>query len=199
MPESARLHKHYREVVRPKLRSELGLASDMATAAGNAALAIGDVTRYTEMRHRLLFLLGALVVYRIGTFVPVPGIDPIALARLFDRQEGTILGLFNMAAVEDFFERIQRAGADVAIDHPEGAEGETRHCRGAAGRVGRTHVVRATGLGWRLFESGDSALAFGILCSAANPQLSLDSLCPEAYLQHQAASASAWGSVASSS
>src|SRR4029450_3955534 len=68
----------------------------MATAAGNAALAIGDVTRYTEMRHRLLFLLGALVVYRIGTFVPVPGIDPVALARLFDRQEGTILGPFNM-------------------------------------------------------------------------------------------------------
>jgi preprotein translocase subunit SecY len=68
----------------------------MATAAGNAALAIGEVTRFTEMRHRLLFLLGALVVYRIGTFVPVPGIDPVALARLFDSQEGTILGLFNM-------------------------------------------------------------------------------------------------------
>ena len=68
----------------------------MATAAGNAALAIGEVTRFTEMRHRLLFLLGALVVYRIGTFVPVPGIDPAALARLFESQEGTILGLFNM-------------------------------------------------------------------------------------------------------
>ena len=68
----------------------------MATTAGNASLAIGEVARFTEMRHRLLFLLGALVVYRIGTFVPVPGIDPVALARLFDSQEGTILGLFNM-------------------------------------------------------------------------------------------------------
>ena len=48
----------------------------MATTAGNATLALGEVTRYTEMRHRLLFLLGALVVYRIGTFMPVPGIDP---------------------------------------------------------------------------------------------------------------------------
>ncbi len=48
------------------------------------------------MRHRLLFLLGALIVYRIGTFVPVPGIDMAAMARLFDQQEGTILGLFNM-------------------------------------------------------------------------------------------------------
>jgi preprotein translocase subunit SecY len=48
------------------------------------------------MRYRLLFLLGALVVYRIGTFVPVPGLDMAAMARLFDQQEGTILGLFNM-------------------------------------------------------------------------------------------------------
>ena len=68
----------------------------MATTAGNTTLALGEVTRYTEMRHRLLFMLGALIVYRTGTFVPVPGIDPAALARLFDRQEGTILGLFNM-------------------------------------------------------------------------------------------------------
>jgi len=59
-------------------------------------LALGDATRFTELRHRLFFLLGALVVYRIGTFVPVPGLDMAAMARLFDQQEGTILGLFNM-------------------------------------------------------------------------------------------------------
>jgi preprotein translocase subunit SecY len=57
---------------------------------------LGDATRLTEIRQRLFFLLGALIVYRIGTFVPVPGIDPIALARFFQEQEGTILGLFNM-------------------------------------------------------------------------------------------------------
>ena len=68
----------------------------MATQASNPALALGDATRFTEMRYRLLFLLGALVVYRIGTFVPVPGLDMAAMARLFDQQEGTILGLFNM-------------------------------------------------------------------------------------------------------
>ena len=68
----------------------------MATSATNPALALGDVTRFTEMRHRLFFLLGALIVYRIGTFVPVPGIDMAAMARLFEQQEGTILGLFNM-------------------------------------------------------------------------------------------------------
>jgi preprotein translocase subunit SecY len=68
----------------------------LATQASNPALALGEATRFTEMRYRLLFLLGALVIYRIGTFVPVPGLDMGAMARLFDQQEGTILGLFNM-------------------------------------------------------------------------------------------------------
>ncbi|KEZ75882.1 preprotein translocase subunit SecY [Salinisphaera hydrothermalis] len=45
----------------------------------------------TEIRQRLLFLLGALVVFRIGSFIPVPGIDPAELARLFQQQSGTIL------------------------------------------------------------------------------------------------------------
>ncbi|MET0984093.1 MAG: preprotein translocase subunit SecY [Steroidobacteraceae bacterium] len=54
------------------------------------------MTRFAELRQRLFFLLGALIVYRIGTFIPVPGIDPIALARFFESQEGTILSMFNM-------------------------------------------------------------------------------------------------------
>ena len=45
---------------------------------------------------RLWFLLGALVVYRIGAHVPVPGVDPVQLAALFKQQEGGILGMFNM-------------------------------------------------------------------------------------------------------
>ncbi|CAN7676377.1 preprotein translocase subunit SecY [Pseudoduganella sp. LjRoot289] len=45
---------------------------------------------------RLWFLLGALVVYRIGAHVPVPGVDPVQLAALFKSQEGGILGMFNM-------------------------------------------------------------------------------------------------------
>ncbi len=56
----------------------------------------GQVARLAEIRQRLLFLAGGLIVYRIGTFIPTPGIDPIALARFFQEQEGTILGLFNM-------------------------------------------------------------------------------------------------------
>jgi preprotein translocase subunit SecY len=54
------------------------------------------MTRFAELRQRLFFLVGALVVYRIGTFIPVPGIDPIALARFFEAQKGTILDMFNM-------------------------------------------------------------------------------------------------------
>ncbi len=50
----------------------------------------------TELRQRFLFLIGALIVFRIGTYIPVPGVNPAALAALFDQQQGTILGMFNM-------------------------------------------------------------------------------------------------------
>ncbi len=49
-----------------------------------------------DLKRRLWFLLGALVVYRIGTFIPVPGIDPVVLQQLFHSQQGGILGMFNM-------------------------------------------------------------------------------------------------------
>ncbi len=52
--------------------------------------------RFTELRQRLFFVLGALLVFRIGTFIPVPGIDPDSLARLFEQQQGTILDLFGI-------------------------------------------------------------------------------------------------------
>jgi preprotein translocase subunit SecY len=57
---------------------------------------IPDLSKIGEVRNRLLFLLGALIVYRIGSFIPVPGIDPAKLAALFDQQKGTILDMFNM-------------------------------------------------------------------------------------------------------
>ncbi len=56
----------------------------------------GQAGRLTELKQRLLFVLGALIVFRIGTFIPVPGIDPVQLAALFDEQKGTILDMFNM-------------------------------------------------------------------------------------------------------
>jgi preprotein translocase subunit SecY len=65
-------------------------------STANPIAGLGDATRLTEIRQRLLFLLGGLIVYRIGTFIPTPGIDPVAVSRFFQEQEGTILGLFNM-------------------------------------------------------------------------------------------------------
>jgi preprotein translocase subunit SecY len=67
----------------------------VATSSTNAA-ALGDITRFAEMRKRLWFLLGALVVYRVGTFIPVPGIDAARFAAFFSGQQGTLLGMFNM-------------------------------------------------------------------------------------------------------
>jgi len=57
---------------------------------------LGDITKWAELRQRLLFVLGALIVFRIGAAIPVPGINPTALAALFDQQRGTILDMFNM-------------------------------------------------------------------------------------------------------
>tara|TARA_E500000331_G_scaffold226766_1_gene217100 strand:+ start:25840 stop:27168 length:1329 start_codon:yes stop_codon:yes gene_type:complete len=62
----------------------------------NPATMLGEASRFTELRQRVFFLLGALVVYRIGTFIPVPGIDPLALEQFFEQQSGTILSMFNM-------------------------------------------------------------------------------------------------------
>jgi preprotein translocase subunit SecY len=58
--------------------------------------ALGKTGKYGDLKKRLLFLLGGLVVFRIGAHIPVPGIDPHALADLFRSQQGGILGLFNM-------------------------------------------------------------------------------------------------------
>lgn len=52
--------------------------------------------RLTELRQRLLFVIGALVVYRIGAHVPIPGVDPKALAAMFAQQGGSILDMVNM-------------------------------------------------------------------------------------------------------
>lgn len=57
---------------------------------------LGRFGQLAELRQRLLFLLGALVVYRLGAHIPVPGIDPKALALMFEQQGGSILDMFNM-------------------------------------------------------------------------------------------------------
>lgn len=67
----------------------------MAASAAQLASSLGG-GKLTELKNRLLFVLGALLVFRIGTYIPVPGINPDALASLFDQQRDSILGMFNM-------------------------------------------------------------------------------------------------------
>ena len=57
---------------------------------------VGKGGKFGDLKRRLWFLLGALVVYRIGAHIPVPGIDPNVLSDLFNSQQGGILGMFNM-------------------------------------------------------------------------------------------------------
>jgi preprotein translocase subunit SecY len=64
--------------------------------SSNPAAVLGDAARFGDIRNRLLFLIGALVVYRIGTFIPVPGINPGEVARFFSDQGNTIFGVVNM-------------------------------------------------------------------------------------------------------
>jgi len=56
----------------------------------------GNIFKTAELKKRILFTLALLIVYRIGVHVPVPGIDGLALAEIFERARGTILGIFNM-------------------------------------------------------------------------------------------------------
>jgi preprotein translocase subunit SecY len=57
---------------------------------------LGSVGKMSELKSRLWFVLGALVVFRLGAHIPVPGIDPAVLKQLFDSQNNGILGMFNM-------------------------------------------------------------------------------------------------------
>ena len=70
----------------------------MASVAEQLAANInfGVFAKATELKKRLWFTLGCLIVYRLGTFIPLPGIDPLVMAQIFQRQSGGILGMFNV-------------------------------------------------------------------------------------------------------
>jgi len=69
----------------------------MAKKPGNNPADVAKAaSKLSELRKRIGFLIGALVVYRVGTFIPVPGVDPAALANFFDQQAGNMLALFNL-------------------------------------------------------------------------------------------------------
>jgi preprotein translocase subunit SecY len=70
----------------------------MASAAEQLAASInfGAFGKATELKKRIWFTLGALIVYRLGTYIPLPGIDPGVLAEIFRQNQGGILGLFDV-------------------------------------------------------------------------------------------------------
>ena len=72
----------------------------MASAAEQLAsnFNFSALNKATELKKRIWFTLGALIVYRFGAYIPVPGIDPIVLAEIFQQQQGGILGMFDMFA-----------------------------------------------------------------------------------------------------
>ena len=69
----------------------VSLAEKMA-----ANLDMSVLGKAEELKKRLWFTIMALIVFRLGTFIPLPGIDPKILADIFDRNSGGILGMFNM-------------------------------------------------------------------------------------------------------
>src|SRR5215216_7980973 len=85
-------------------RSLPGLAGsgeeDMVSAAEQLAsnLNFGAFAKAEDLKRRIWFTLGALLVYRFGTFIPLPGIDPAQWEQIFRTQAGGILGMFNMFA-----------------------------------------------------------------------------------------------------
>ena len=70
----------------------------MASLSDKMSTGLGwdTFSKATDLQKRLLFTLGAMIVYRLGTFIPLPGINSVALADIFARQSGGILGMFNM-------------------------------------------------------------------------------------------------------
>jgi preprotein translocase subunit SecY len=72
----------------------------MVSAAEQLAanLNFGALAKAEELKKRIWFTLGALLVYRLGTYIPLPGIDPTAWDKIFNQQSGGILGMFNMFA-----------------------------------------------------------------------------------------------------
>ncbi len=61
-----------------------------------AASPLAAIGKMTELRQRILFVLGAMVVFRLGTHIPIPGVDPTAVAALFEQTRGSIVDIFNM-------------------------------------------------------------------------------------------------------
>ena len=139
----------------------------MSTSTTNIAH-LGEMTRFAEMRRRLLFLVGALVVYRVGTFIPVPGIDAARFAQFFSTQQGTLLGVFNMfsgGALQRFsifaLNVMPYITASIIVQMASMVYPPWAQIRkdGESGRRKLTHYTRVGTVGLAAFQGFGAALA----------------------------------------
>ena len=68
----------------------------MSRSANNMTGGLGGLTKSVELRQRIIFVVLALMVFRLGSFITLPGIDPSVMKFLFEQQRGSILDMFNM-------------------------------------------------------------------------------------------------------
>ncbi len=140
------------------------------SAFSNPAAALAEAGRLGDIRSRLLFLIGALVVYRIGTFIPVPGINPEAVARYFNDQSNTILGVVNMFS-GGALQRLSifamgvmpYISASIIIQMLSMVVPSLMEARkeGESGRRRITQLTRYVTVGLALFQSFGAAVALG--------------------------------------
>ncbi len=141
----------------------------MATATStNPATMFAEAGRLGEIRGRLWFLVLALIVYRIGTFIPVPGINPAAVARYFNDQQNTILGVVNsfsggaLQRMSIFAMQVMPyISASIIIQMLSMAVPSLMDARkeGEAGRRKITQWTRYATVGLALFQSFGAAVA----------------------------------------
>ena len=132
----------------------------------------------SELWARLRFVLYAIIIYRIGTHIPVPGIDPMKLSSLFDQNQGTLLGLFNMfsgGALERMsimaLNVVPYITAAIVMNLLEATTPSLKKMfrqEGEVGRRKRTNYVRLGTLGLAIIQSSGFAIALSSQGLASN-------------------------------
>ncbi len=140
----------------------------MARSPSQMADTLGGIGRLTELRQRLLFVLAALIVYRIGTFIPVPGVNPQALLSFMNSQQGTIIDVFNLftgGALERFslfaLGVMPYISASIIMQLMTSAVPQLQQLKkeGSSGRQKITQYTRIFTVVLAAFQAGSVALA----------------------------------------
>jgi preprotein translocase subunit SecY len=152
-------------------------------ASSPAQSAVGRFGQMSELNQRLLFVLGALIVFRLGTFIPVPGINPEAMVQLMDQQRGTIMDLFNMfsgGALERMsvlaLNVVPYISASIIVQLMAQVVPSLQALRkeGESGRRKLTQYTRYGAVGLAGFQAAGVAFALQAQSAAGGPQVVID-------------------------